>query len=178
MSEIETSIHPGPNETESSSGLWKRFLHGRAPGSTWIRIIGVAVGAVILFEGILIPIKVVGFSMFPTYKPGEINYINRFAFAKRDPQRGEVVSIGTTGRQVTILKRVIGLPGDIVSMRKGVVSINGAPITESYIETKNGFSTRTPVQLATDEYWVIGDNRMISEFSKIHRRHILGKPLF
>ena len=116
--------------------------------------------------------------MFPTYKPGEINYINRFAFAKRDPQRGEVVSIGTTGRQVTILKRVIGLPGDIVSMRKGVVSINGAPITEPYIETKNGFSTRTPVQLETDEYWVIGDNRMISEFSKIHRRHILGKPLF
>lgn len=166
-----------PVENDRPS-LWRRFLHGRAPGRTRFRIIGVAIGAFVLFKFWLIPIKVVGFSMFPSYKPGEINYINRYAFSQNAPKRGDVVSIQTTGRQVTILKRVLGIPGDLVRMRKGVVFINGEKIDEPYVKSKKGLSTTKPIRLEEDEYWVVGDNRMISAFAMVHRRHILGSPLF
>lgn len=173
-------------ETESESAssqdarpsLWSRFLRGRAPARTRFRILGVAVGALLIFKFWLIPIKIVGFSMFPTYKPGEINYINRFAFANRDPQRGDVVSIGTTGPQVTILKRVLAVPGDMVRMRKGEVFVNGEKVEEPYVPTKEGLSTVKRIRLKEDEYWVVGDNRMISEFLTVHRRAIIGSPLF
>ncbi|MDA7644832.1 signal peptidase I [bacterium] len=178
-----------PNESEflktmdiptepSRPSLWRRFLHGSKPSHTRFRIIGVALGAFLLFKFCLIPIKVVGFSMFPTYKPGEINYINRYAFSQQPPMRGDVVSIRTTGRQVTILKRVIGIPGDMIRMREGVVFVNAEKIDEPYVESEKGLSTRKPVRLGENEYWVVGDNRMISEFAKIHLRHIIGSPLF
>ena len=166
------------SESPTQHGLWRRFVHGSAPGRTRFRILGVALGAFLLFKFWLIPIKVVGFSMFPAFKPGEINYINRFAFSSRPPQRGDVVSIATTGQQVTILKRVLGVPGDYLSMRDGVVTVNGDELEEPYIVEKAGRSTGKPVQLGEDEYWVVGDNRVISEFRKIHIRHILGSPLF
>jgi signal peptidase I len=162
----------------SRPSLWRRFLHGSTPSHTRFRILGVALGAFVLFKFCLIPIKVVGFSMFPTYKPGEINYINRYAFSQQPPQRGDVVSIRTTGRQVTILKRVIGIPGDMIRMRDGVVFVNGEKVDEPYVESEKGLSTRKPVRLEENEYWVVGDNRMISEFAKIHLRHIIGSPLF
>lgn len=176
MNEIDQP-EPPPNKP-AAPDFWRRFVSGRSPSHTRFRIIGVAVGALILFKFILIPIKIVGFSMFPTYKPGEVNYINRFAYRTKPPERGDVVSIGTTGRQVTILKRVLGVPGDVVRMRKGAVFINGEKIEEPYALAGDGLSTRKPTRLGEDEYWVVGDNRMISEFGKINQRLILGKPLF
>ncbi len=166
------------SENATDQGLWRRFVHGSAPGRTRFRILGVALGAFLLFKFWLIPIKIVGFSMFPSYKPGEINYINQYAFASQPPQRGDVVSIATTGQQVTILKRVLGVPGDYLRMRNGIVTINGQKIEEPYILEQKGRSTEKPVRLEEDEYWVVGDNRVISEFRKIHIRHILGSPLF
>ena len=162
----------------NKKSLWQRFVHGSAPCRTRFRILGVALGAFLVFKFWLIPIKVVGFSMFPTYKPGEINYINRLAFSSRPPQRGDVVSIATTGQQVTILKRILGVPGDQVYMRDGIVKVNGETIDEPYLLKQEGRSTNKRVKLGEDEYWVVGDNRMISEFRKIHLRHILGSPLF
>ena len=178
-----------PNEAEllkmmeipakpSRPSLWRRFVHGSTPSRTRFRIIGVVLGALLLFKFWLIPIKVVGFSMFPTYKPGEVNYINRYAFSQQTPRRGDVVSIRTTGRQVTFLKRVIGIPGDTIRMRNGIVFVNGEEIDEPYVESKKGRSTRRPVRLDENEYWVVGDNRMISEFGTFHIRHIIGSPLF
>lgn len=162
----------------ASTGFWRRFVSGRSTFHTRFRILGVAIGALVLFKFILIPIKVVGFSMFPTYKPGEVNYINRFAYRSTPPERGDIVSIGTTGRHVTILKRVLGVPGDVVRMRKGDVYVNGEKIEEPYALNGDGLSTKQPVRLGDEEYWVVGDNRMISEFGKINQRLILGKPLF
>ncbi len=162
----------------SQPSLRRRLLYGSKPARTRLRILGLAIGAFLLFQFCLVPIKIVGFSMFPTYRPGEINYINRYAFAGKTPQRKDVVSIATTGQQVTILKRVLGLPGETIQMRNGIVFVNGKPIDESYALTKNGRSTNKPIHLKEGEYWVVGDNRMISEFQKIRARHIIGKPLF
>ncbi len=180
MENTSTTEPPSEIETDGAppKSRWRRFVHGSTPGRTRLRIFGVALGSFLLFKFWLIPIKVVGFSMFPTYKPGEINYINRYAYAKRAPTRGEIVSIGTTGAQVTILKRVLGVPGDHVYMRKGRVHINGEELDEPYLEIESGHSTVAPVRLKEDEFWVVGDNRMVSEFRKIHRRRIIGKPLF
>ena len=178
MDNIPNSNAADEPKAEIPPSRWRRFIHGSTPGRTRFRILGVALGSLFLFKYCLIPIKVVGFSMFPTYKPGEINYINRYAYTSKAPTRGDIVSIGTTGSQVTILKRVLGLPGDHVYMRKGKVHINGEEINEPYLEINSGHSTKSPIRLKEDEFWVVGDNRMVSEFIKIHRRHIIGKPLF
>ncbi len=173
--------HPeceGVAEPQERPSFLRRLFRGSSPARTRFRVIGLALAAFLLFKYCLVPIRIVGFSMFPNYKPGEINYINRFAYANTPPQRGDVVSIGTTGHKVTIVKRVLGLPGETLRMRNGEVFVNGEKIDEPYLEIKGGLSTQGRVTLAEDEYWVVGDNRMISEYLKVHPQFILGRPLF
>ena len=87
------------------------------------------------------------------------------------------MAIGTTGVRVMILKRIIGVPGDYVRMRGGIIYVNGKPIAEPYIKDQGGLSTPRPVKLKENEYWVAGDNRKISEFGVVERTQIVGVPL-
>ena len=68
--------------------------------------------------------------MFPTYRDGQINYANRWAYRWKTPERGDVVVIMTTGEQVTILKRIVGMPGERVRMENGRIYIDGALLEE------------------------------------------------
>lgn len=115
--------------------------------------------------------------MFPTYRDGQINYANRFSYLWSPPKRGDVVVIKTTGEKVTVLKRLLGLPGERVRMRNGKIYINGELQEETYIQQEGGWRSRE-IQLGPDEYWAIGDNRAISEFGKITYSRLVGKILF
>ena len=156
---------------------WQRLLVGGSPKRTLTRILILGVTAFVSFKYWLIPIQVVGDSMYPTYQSGQVNLVNRRAFSHRTPQRGDVVAIGTTGVRVMILKRIIGVPGDYVRMRGGIIYVNGEPIAEPYIKDQGGLSTPRPVKLKENEYWVAGDNRKISEFGVVERTQIVGVPL-
>lgn len=168
--ESESNIPPAPT-------LWRRFSVGSNPVRTWYRLLCLSVLAYVILKHLLLPIKVTGYSMFPTYRNGQINYANRLAYKWSDPQRGDIVVIKTTGERVTILKRILGLPGDRLRMKDGKIFINNKELDEPYINQQGGWRQRE-IELEPDVYWAVGDNRAISEFGKVHKSMLAGKILF
>lgn len=170
-SELDAWVPP-----PASKPWWKRSA-GHYPGRTWYRIVCLATLTVVTFKLVLLPIRITGHSMFPTYRDGQINYANRMSYLWSRPQRGDIVVIKTTGEKVTVLKRLLGLPGERIRMRNGKVFINGELQEEAYIRQEGGWRSRE-ILLGPDEYWAIGDNRAISEFGKVHLSRLVGKILF
>ena len=103
-------------------------------------------------------IRVEGISMEPTLHDGQFVVVNRLAYRWQDPKRGDVVvfyyPLDPTRR---FIKRVIGLPGDIVVVKYSQVSVNNVLVDEPYI-------TDPPIydgewRLGPSEVFVLGDNR-------------------
>jgi signal peptidase I len=119
--------------------------------------------------------------MEPTFRDGSIRIVNRLAYRFGDPRRGDIVSIGELGKPNMLMKRVVALPGETYSMRRGQIYINGEPFEEPYVVERRPWNL-PPVKLAEDEYLVIGDNRSMDQqdhyFGRTERRYIVGKVLF
>jgi signal peptidase I len=157
-------------------GSWLRIAAvGRHPGKTLIRAGILALACFIIFKFILLPIRVTGVSMVPTYKDHSINFINRLAYFRHEPQRGDVVGIhlkppgDSSTPTVMYLKRIVGLPGETVYFRNGRIMINGQVLDEPYEKAACNWNT-APDSLGTNEYYVVGDNRTMSQFD-----HVFGR---
>jgi signal peptidase I len=159
----------------------KSLLFGPNPRRTAVRVVVLVVCAVVVFGGILLPVRLSGISMQPTYTGGTLNFANRLAFVWRQPSRGDVVAIRMAGRRVMLVKRIVGLPGERVEIHMGVVMINGQPLVEPTVVYKAPWNV-SPVTLGADEYFVIGDNRAMAvqnhDFGRATRERIVGKLLF
>ena len=100
--------------------------------------------------------------MLPTYKSEAVNFVNRVAYVFGKPQRGDVVAIRMkAGEHVMLLKRVVGLPGETVSFRRGRLHVNGEVVEESYVKLPC-YWEMPPVKIARDEFYVVGDNRSMA----------------
>jgi signal peptidase I len=142
----------------SDPPLWWRMIIGRHPRRTLLRVVLLAVGSWLFFTQVILNIRVEGISMEPTYHNGSVNAINKLAYWRTAPSRGDVVGIRMTGQHVMLMKRIIGLPGERVSIRHGVVYINDEPLEEPYLAHRARWN-RKEVLLQPNEYLVIGDNR-------------------
>ena len=124
-------------------------------------------------------------SMEPNFQQGECIMVNKVSYHSSGPQRGDVIVFHPpVESQFPYIKRVIGLPGDTVEIKDGIVSINGTPLYEPYIlqeppQTNKDYGPRV---LSDDEYFVLGDNRNNSSDSRswgtIKRNDIIGKAWF
>lgn len=112
--------------------------------------------------------------MQPTFESSEFLMTNRLSYRFGTPEFGDVVAIKTNQDDVTILKRVIAGPGDRIMMVEGRLRLNGAWIEEPYADVESGWSLAEQA-LGANEYWVVGDNRSVSAFGKVHRANIIGK---
>lgn len=153
---------------------------GRNPRNTFIRIVILIVTCLIVFKFVLLPIRVTGISMSPTYKNRSINFVNRLAYLRHEPHRGDVVSIRYAGPHIMLMKRIVGLPGETVAFADGHVFINGELLDEPY--EKSGCDWNLPPEkLGANEYFVVGDNRTMSAEDhmkgKVPRERIIGKIL-
>ena len=103
-----------------------------------------------------------------------------------DPARGDIVVFRTPRRAQeacgvagTFVKRVIGLPGETVSERKGVVFIGGKKLDEPYVSPERRDDTTRTWHVTSGEYFLLGDNRASSCDSRIWgsvpRRNLIGK---
>jgi signal peptidase I len=159
---------------------------GRSPRKTLIRAAILAVVCVVIFKWVLLPVRVEGISMTPTYADRSFNFVNRAAYFSHEPRRGDVVGIrltppdGESTPHVMYLKRVIGLPGEAISFVNGRVLVNGQPLDEPYEKGPCDWNA-DPVTLGPDEYFVVGDNRSMPKedhtFGKAERSRIVGKAL-
>ena len=166
-----------PNGAE----LLPRLTFGRNPKWTIVRVGALILVAFIVFKYALIPVRVTGTSMYPGYKDGDINFINRWAFSGTKPERGHVVGVWIPEQNAIFLKRIIGLPGEHLAIKHGWVMIDGEPLEENYLYDPRDWNKEFG-RLPEGEYFVMGDNRSMDFGShykfKINRDQIMGKVLF
>ena len=149
----------------------------------WLVTIAVAIVFVLAFQAAVAkPYVIPSPSMEPTLhcaKPiancegrfSERVVANRLAYRFRDPERGEIVVFkapatadrcGGTGGGSAFVKRIVGLPGELVSERDGVIYINGDRLTEPYVAPSRRGNGNGNWRVAPGHYLVLGDNRMRS----------------
>jgi len=120
-------------------------------------------------------ILVDGKSMDPTFVHGQTLWMHAREYLDQTPQRGDVVVLGQEGHSPFYLKRIIGLPGERVAIRRGQMTIDGT-VYDEYGEGRIR-ARLTPLTLGEDEYFVLGDNRPISSGGVVEANKILGKIL-
>jgi signal peptidase I len=155
-----------------------RAIAGKNPLITLVRAALWALLLVILFKFVLVGIRVKGESMEPTFHEGQVKFVNRLAYFRTQPKRGDVVAVRAPGLRAVFLKRIIGLPGEHVLIQRGLVYIDGQRLEEPYAKGLIGPLARPEFDLEPHEYWVIGDNRAISEQWRKFDYSIIGKLIY
>jgi signal peptidase I len=116
--------------------------------------------------------------------------VNRFIYRFRNPHRGEIVvfSAPSVAAQIcpglttkVLVKRLIGLPGDLVSERRGFIYINGKKLNEPYVKSDRRDTGKGNWQVPKGWYFFMGDNRVAScdsrEWGPVPRKDLIG-PVF
>jgi signal peptidase I len=167
-------------EEKAKPGWLQRVIIGKNPRFTLVRIAILIIVCLIIFPGVILPIRVEGISMLPTYHEGRINFVNRLAYMFHEPRRGDVVAIRMAGPHVMLMKRIVGTPGETVAFHDGHTWINGNRLEEPYIKTP-WYWDQDPRKLGPDEYYFVGDNRSMPQADhtegKASRERIVGKVL-
>ncbi|NLI53379.1 MAG: signal peptidase I [Clostridiales bacterium] len=112
------------------------------------------------------PIRVDGDSMVPTLVHNEDMLVEKMSYWFNDPQRGDIVICFYPGYTESCVKRVIGLPGETVEVKGGVIYVDGAPLDESAYWTGEIIGDTDPVTVGAREVFVVGDNRNGSKDSR------------
>jgi signal peptidase I len=131
---------------------WGRFA---------LDIIETLVLAVVLFFGInavSARVRVDGFSMIPTLQDGEFVLVSKLHYLFGKPERGDIIVFHyPMDPQQELIKRVIGLPGDMIGVQNGRVSVNRQVLDEPYIAATPAYSGDWTVP--EGQLFVLGDNR-------------------
>lgn len=133
---------------------------------------------------VISPFVVDGESMHPTFE--NLNYliVDELIYYFKSPERGEVVVFRYPGNpSVFYIKRIIGLPGETVSIDRGIITITTVSgsklvLSEPYIVNEDATYTKD-ITLDPDDYFVMGDNRPHSSDSRVWgalpRKDIIGR---
>jgi signal peptidase I len=131
---------------------------------------------------------VIGQSMQPTLYEGEKLIINKITLSFAAPARGDIVVLHdpSTGpdRKEYLVKRVIGIPGDIIEVKEHQLYVNGQPAVEPYIDTDIQDSDFSALTVGQGDYFVMGDNRHAGAskdsryFGSVPQSSIIGKAAY
>lgn len=132
--------------------------------------------AVILIRTFIItPVRVDGASMDQTLEDGQILLLYKLA----NVDYGDIVVLDEEKEGEIIIKRIIGMPGDTVSIRDNTIYVNGEEVEEDYAYGET--SDYEEITLDDDEYFILGDNRPISKdsryFGPVKEDEIIGKVI-
>ena len=154
-----------------SRGFLKRSL-------SFLLTLAICFGLVFLItQFVLQHNTVIGSSMVPTLEDKDEVFVEKLS--RHFPsglKRGDIVTAdayrddGSTGDEIIIIKRVVGLPGEKVTIREGQVFIDDRQLVEPYLPegvlTSEHVMVYSNVQLGEDEFYLLGDNRMSSRDSR------------
>ncbi|MCT1576441.1 signal peptidase I [Oceanobacillus kimchii] len=121
-----------------------------------------------------------GESMAPTLENGERVIFNKVVYMLDEPDRGDIVIIHQPPKNY--VKRIIGLPGEEIEIKDHQLYINGDAYTQSFLSKDALYATSNfgPIIIPEENYFVMGDNRLISKDSRnglgyIPKEDIIGK---
>jgi signal peptidase I len=161
-----------------------RFLGRLASWGRDFAVSCIVAGVVIFF--LYQPVKVEGTSMMPSLVDQERVLVNKFVYRMglESIGRGDTVVFWfPSDASKSYIKRVVGLPGDIVEIRQGRVLVNGAFLDEPYVPEEYRDRNSLPaLQVPASHYYVLGDHRSSSNDSRtwgpVPSRAIYGKAVF
>jgi signal peptidase I len=133
-----------------------------------------------MIDSALARVRVENISMEPTLMPGEFILVNKLAYRFSDVSRGDVVIFHyPLNPSEDYIKRVIGIPGDVVTVQNGQVLVNDTALVEPYIMAPPHYNNTWTVP--EDQVFVLGDNRNSSSDSHnwgfVPYENLLGKAL-
>ena len=156
-----------------------------APGKSLLReIIETILLTVIIYLSVNFAtgrFRIEGSSMEPSMHQNQYVLVDKISYKLGNPKRGDVVVFNyPLATERDFIKRVIGLPGETVTVQAGVVSINGQPLKEPYISAPPDYENTW--RLAADQYFVLGDNRNSSldshSWGPLDRHYLIGRAIF
>lgn len=170
---------------ESRNGLWSESLR-------LLRDVFLIIVVFILFGVFAVqPVVVEGTSMLPQLHDGERLLVNKLVYYKIQSvswghiERGDIVVFWyPDDPDKSYVKRVIGLPGEMVEIRTGKVFVDGKQLTEPYLDAEHNQSlpSQPPKKVDPHHYFVMGDNRDNSSDSRywglVPEKYIYGKAFF
>ena len=147
----------------------------------------VAAGLVVLLAGpvriyVAEPFAIPSESMEPTLRPGDHVLVEKLSYRFDSPRRGDLVVFKAPGGGSLAVKRIVGLAGDRVAIEDGVLTIDGQPRDEPYVDLRRVDSVYFgPVVVPPGEVFVLGDNRSDStdsrDYGAVPRRSLIGRVL-
>ncbi len=154
----------------------------------WAQVIVVAlIVAIPIRTFVAEPFIVDGASMDPTFATGQFLIVDRLSYRLGEPHRGDVVVFEYPNNpKIYYIKRIIGLPGESVSIKGGRVTIinkenpDGLELSEPYIANSHKSTDNFKETLTSTQYFVMGDNRAESSDSRrwgpLDEHFIVGRP--
>ena len=154
----------------------------------WLLLIVLTITAsYFITTNVFVKTAVAGVSMEPTLMEGQVVIVNKIEYYLKSPRRNDVIVYKQSNREHSYyeIKRVIGLPGETVKIKNGIIYINDEALKEKVkTETiENAGLAEEGIKLDDNEYFVLGDNRNDSEDSRfasvgnVLRNEILGKAV-
>jgi signal peptidase I len=180
----DSTIPPTPPEAESAIPPAPEAAPNRLNLRTLAReVLETVLLTVIIYAAVNFAtgrFRVEGTSMHPNFQPGEYVLVDKLSYRIGKPQRGDVIVFEyPLAVDRDFIKRVIGLPGETVSIHDGKVLINEQPLTEPYIAAAPNYTGAWT--LGPDEYFVMGDNRNGSSDSHswgpLKRQYLIGRAV-
>lgn len=170
-------VRPGrPRRPEPRTGQPARAL-GAAVLELVKTVAGAAVLALLIMTFVARAFTVEGNSMLPTLHNGERLMVDKLTYRFREPQRGDIVVFRyPLDPREHYIKRIVGVPGDVVQVLDGRVYLNGTPLEEDYLASPT-LGRFGPVQVPPRHYFVLGDNRNNSEDSRDPRLGFIPREL-
>ncbi len=158
-----------------------QFLFPSLTPKFLLRALAVASVSYVIFSQILIPMRIHGISMEPTYRDGGFNFCSKVHYLWSKPQRHDVVAVRFAGNRVMLLKRVVALEGEQIEFRNGRLWVDGNPLEEPYVRYPCDWNL-PPRVVDKDSVYVVGDNRNMPidthHFGQTTTKRIVGVPLW
>lgn len=166
----------------------KKTGRSRKDGSDWFSTIALGGVMIIILFIVLNFVVLLGVvptsSMEPAIPVGTYCALNRTAYGKEQPERGDIVAFRLPDcREMNYIKRIVGLPGEVIEIKDGYVFIDGEGFDEPYVVHRDAASYG-PFEVPEGCYFMLGDNRPHSNdsrkwlYSFVPGEDILGKYMF
>ncbi len=143
---------------------------------SWILVFVIAiVAATLIKEFIIYNVEVPTGSMEDTIEIGNRVVTSRLSYLSSDPRRGDIVVFPyPDNEELDYIKRIIGMPGETIEGKDGLVYINGEPLEEPYVKEALD-SDFGPYEVPEDSYFMMGDNRNNSQDSRYWENKFLAR---